>query len=259
MTDSYFESYGNVGPYADVRFEWRTLTQWKKFADKVRDGFDLCPHCKELVPKLYKIPSRYFKPMVPFWAYGCEYCIAKYAQDRRQRQAKKHMICDQCQAEYSHAENEVWQYAQMVSVFGVDAVQKMQKRKNAWSGYEHNYDPPNLCPSCVENLIDKRRRIRTEAKRVASQNARTRKLGLVSDLTIEQWLRILDLYGWRCRYCGNAFSDLDHVVPVAFGGGTTAKNVVPSCRTCNLSSFRRFRVSLLLQLEDRRSSKYFRV
>lgn len=40
-----------------------------------------------------------------------------------------------------------------------------------------------------------------------------------------------------CFYCGKKFAfkelTMDHVVPLARGGTTTAGNVVPACRPCN--------------------------
>ena len=43
----------------------------------------------------------------------------------------------------------------------------------------------------------------------------------------------------KCHYCGNAFDrselTLDHVVPLARGGGSTKGNCVPACKACNAS------------------------
>lgn len=40
-----------------------------------------------------------------------------------------------------------------------------------------------------------------------------------------------------CHYCGKRFPfkalTMDHIVPLARGGTTTAGNVVPACRECN--------------------------
>ena len=42
-----------------------------------------------------------------------------------------------------------------------------------------------------------------------------------------------------CHYCGKKFPQreltMDHIVPLARGGKTTAGNVVPCCRSCNKS------------------------
>ncbi|MEW6056453.1 MAG: HNH endonuclease [Bdellovibrionota bacterium] len=42
-----------------------------------------------------------------------------------------------------------------------------------------------------------------------------------------------------CHYCSKKFAPheltMDHVVPLARGGRSTAGNIVPSCKTCNSS------------------------
>lgn len=72
-----------------------------------------------------------------------------------------------------------------------------------------------------------------EYRRVLFQNSRTRKLGLLCDLSVSEWIKILDKHNRSCAYCGGQFTDMDHVIPVSNGGGTTKSNVVPSCDRCN--------------------------
>ena len=49
------------------------------------------------------------------------------------------------------------------------------------------------------------------------------------------WPALLRAYGGRCAYCAAPGKmTLDHVVPIALGGGHTATNVVPACAPCNL-------------------------
>jgi len=69
----------------------------------------------------------------------------------------------------------------------------------------------------------------------SANNARTRKLGLPSTLTAEQWRRTLDLFEGKCAYCEFPAQCLDHYIPIRFGGGTTWANCVPSCLGCNSS------------------------
>jgi 5-methylcytosine-specific restriction endonuclease McrA len=57
----------------------------------------------------------------------------------------------------------------------------------------------------------------------------------VCDLTAAQWGAIVEAFGGRCCYCGTGWSEIDHVVPVARGGGLTADNVVPACKACNVA------------------------
>lgn len=58
----------------------------------------------------------------------------------------------------------------------------------------------------------------------------------LSDLTPEQWERILAFYEYRCCYCGSEGPlTRDHVLPLKWGGMDTASNVVPACVPCNMS------------------------
>lgn len=44
---------------------------------------------------------------------------------------------------------------------------------------------------------------------------------------------VTGLYGDACHYCGGAFEEIDHAVPVSKGGPHTLANVRPSCGSCN--------------------------
>lgn len=46
---------------------------------------------------------------------------------------------------------------------------------------------------------------------------------------------LIGLYGDACVYCGGAFEEIDHVIPVKAGGPHTLANVRPSCADCNRS------------------------
>ena len=72
-----------------------------------------------------------------------------------------------------------------------------------------------------------------ESNRVNSANTRARKLGLEADLTLDQWIAILESYNYSCGYCGGHFEEIDHVRPLSEGGATTAGNVIPCCSKCN--------------------------
>jgi len=80
-----------------------------------------------------------------------------------------------------------------------------------------------------------RRRARKHPSRVDSQNARAAKKRLRADLTAEQWEAILQAFFFACAYCGDDRGALvmDHVIPIARGGGTTRENIVPACGYCN--------------------------
>ena len=67
------------------------------------------------------------------------------------------------------------------------------------------------------------------------EKRRARKLGCENNLTAGQWNIIKAAYGYRCAYCGKKPKLLtkDHIIPLSKGGGHTANNIVPACRSCN--------------------------
>ncbi len=76
---------------------------------------------------------------------------------------------------------------------------------------------------------------------VQKQRRRARKANLLDTLTVEEWHRALEYFGWRCAVCGlDLTKDMvpaaDHWKPLSKGGPTTATNIVPLChgsRSCN--------------------------
>lgn len=86
----------------------------------------------------------------------------------------------------------------------------------------------------VKFIIEERHiKLHEEESRVNSNNNRTKALGLLSDLRLDEWLLVLARFNYQCAYCGGRFESLDHILPVCRGGGTTAVNVAPACHTCN--------------------------
>lgn len=73
-----------------------------------------------------------------------------------------------------------------------------------------------------------------EAKRVERNNQRAQRLGQPATLTLKEWLLIIHHYKWKCAFCGcQPYESIDHIMPIALGGGTTAANCVPACHACN--------------------------
>ena len=56
----------------------------------------------------------------------------------------------------------------------------------------------------------------------------------VSDLTLEDWIEVLEQYGYQCAYCKSTSRlTMDHIVPLSKGGPHTKSNIAPACRPCN--------------------------
>lgn len=117
-----------------------------------------------------------------------------------------------------------------------------------------------LCPTCAEKVHRKyhrdceicgaefRIKIRgskeTRCYRCASakvykstvrqQNNRAWANGCVGNLTPDQWDFAVKYFEGKCAYCLNkSWAVIEHYIPIALGGDTTASNCLPSCYACN--------------------------
>lgn len=94
-------------------------------------------------------------------------------------------------------------------------------------GKRHNLANFRMCADCQAFQHPR------EAKRVESHNLRAWERGQEATLTLPEWLTTLDDWKWSCWCCGKRFEALDHFIPIAHGGGTTAENCFPICHRCN--------------------------
>lgn len=54
------------------------------------------------------------------------------------------------------------------------------------------------------------------------------------NVTVVEWMKIINDFGNRCAYCRKAGQmTIDHVVPLSRGGRHSISNLVPACRSCN--------------------------
>lgn len=109
------------------------------------------------------------------------------------------------------------------------------------------------CPSCKKllsishfyhnkkdrishNCKDCRRAKRNlDVAKVSMHKRMERQKELPNTLTIQEWEYIKAMFGYKCAYCGETTNKLtlDHFIPVSHKGGTTKKNTVPACKSCN--------------------------
>lgn len=57
--------------------------------------------------------------------------------------------------------------------------------------------------------------------------------------TIDDLRVLFENHDWRCVYCGQIATSVDHVVPISRGGSDSPENLVPCCRSCNSRKNRR--------------------
>src|SRR3990167_10051937 len=56
----------------------------------------------------------------------------------------------------------------------------------------------------------------------------------ISDFTLEDWIELLEQYGYQCAYCKSTSKlTMDHIVPLSKGGQHTQRNIAPACGPCN--------------------------
>jgi 5-methylcytosine-specific restriction endonuclease McrA len=77
-------------------------------------------------------------------------------------------------------------------------------------------------------------RTHRELRQTIRARRRSRELAAEGNHTKEQWIGLLQQYGYRCAYCGAEGSlEPDHRVPLARGGTNHIENILPACRRCN--------------------------
>lgn len=96
-------------------------------------------------------------------------------------------------------------------------------------------DPRREAAEMAKALGRSRRR---ERDRIRNE-ARPDRQSLREPIPAQLRFRVLQRDGFRCQYCGRSAADgaalhLDHVVPVADGGETSADNLLTACDQCNL-------------------------
>jgi hypothetical protein len=72
-----------------------------------------------------------------------------------------------------------------------------------------------------------------EEQQVRLHNERARAAKQPGTLTLKEWLKILDLFDWRCAYCQGPYETFEHFLPLMHSGSTSASNCIPSCKHCN--------------------------
>jgi hypothetical protein len=77
------------------------------------------------------------------------------------------------------------------------------------------------------------------SQQIANWNRRARQRNLAHDLTAVQWWETLELFEFKCAYCGAPAQTMDHWIPLGITGddpiltGSTAGNCLPCCWRCN--------------------------
>jgi len=80
-----------------------------------------------------------------------------------------------------------------------------------------------------------------EKRQVINRRRKHREANVISNLSGDEWLMILEKYGHKCLCCGSTDNlTIDHVLPLSMGGALIAGNVQPLCGVCNSAKGPRF-------------------
>jgi 5-methylcytosine-specific restriction endonuclease McrA len=88
---------------------------------------------------------------------------------------------------------------------------------------------------------------------IRQSRRRARKAMAGGNVTQEEWLEQLEVFGHRCAYCLEKCDKLqmEHVIPIARGGPHTIDNVVPSCGPCNFRKYDRGPLALVNRMFEK--------
>lgn len=91
----------------------------------------------------------------------------------------------------------------------------------------------------IENAERAAAHTRAWARRNGTERRHRRRVRILGGeyeaVSAAAWAAKLAAYEGRCAYCGDLATEVDHVVPLARGGGHMLDNLVPACQPCNRS------------------------
>lgn len=96
----------------------------------------------------------------------------------------------------------------------------------------------SICKKCASERV-KEYRSKNPNKVINQSNKRRNKM-IGKGITKEQWLEMMNFFGWRCAYSGEYMSfnkcrTVDHIIPINKGGTNEIWNLVPMHRSYNCS------------------------
>lgn len=96
------------------------------------------------------------------------------------------------------------------------------------------------CKDCIREYkrVYQKRYNKTEKGNASlrAKNIRRNRHNGTGDLTAMQWQGILELFEFRCAYCGSTEKlSMEHIIPVSKGGALTKANIIVACQHCNSS------------------------
>ena len=117
--------------------------------------------------------------------------------------------------------------------------------------YKKEYDKQYRIKNKDKIILKSKEYNKTENGKASKQRGRIkraiREKDIINTLTSQEWLNILEVYNYRCAYCGCEFEvenmpTKDHVIPISKGGHNVKENIVPTCQSCNSKKYNKILV-----------------
>lgn len=206
-------------------FENRARAKQKMIDDAIKNGGGYCDGCHQLIDYPFIVDP--FDKMKGKYCYGCV--------EKHQKEYIKtdywFRTCDECRKPFRYK----------------DLIMSHPVIKREYNGH---------CPTCIQKLEGKLRITCANCgivtidhtapdvcnncykkypcySLVAHHRNRAIERNLLATLTLRQWTDAVQYFNHKCAYCDRPYEVLEHYISLSFGGGTTADNCVPSCKTCN--------------------------
>lgn len=187
----------------------------------------VCSRCKKELPKTieyFRLRSENTKTHTSY----CKQCEKEYKKewyekDRpRQLEMRRQNYRDNKEKYAEQAKKRQIEHREELSTYIKDYYQKNKERIRAVN----------------KEWEKKNKEKHREYQRVYQSARREKKRNLDNGYyyTPEQWKLVQDFFDHSCVYCGEKVElTIDHFIPVALGGKTELKNIVPACLSCNQS------------------------
>lgn len=187
----------------------------------------VCSRCKKELPKTieyFRLRSENTKTHTSY----CKQCEKEYKKewyekDRpRQLEMRRQNYRDNKEKYAEQAKKRYIEHKEELSVYIKDYYQKNKEKIRAVN----------------KEWEKKNKEKHREYQRVyqCARREKKRNLDIDNYYTPEQWKLVQDFFEHSCVYCGKKVKlTMDHFIPVALGGRTELKNIVPACLPCNSS------------------------
>lgn len=187
------------------------------------DGHKFCPACNQNLPtdKFYTVRRRSGDGL----AGHCKTCASKKAMEWQRANPEADEAIRKRRLETIKAERPNW-----------SEEKKAQHNERGKKRYRENLEH---CREIARRSKQKEKDNDPETFRAKSAMQCGRRRcninGYPTDITIEDWRKLLMVFDRKCAFCGGKpkLFDLDHVIPINLGGFNVVGNIVPICRPCN--------------------------